>query len=281
MRPKINIFSDEHISLFEIILNKTYLIIMKKILLALLLLAFVPEMRAQVSQQYKIEVGQFNKLKVSDNVNVVYRCVPDSTGWVQYSGTKEFADAFILTPKKGTLRIQVSTEDVGNPDLPVLYVYSDFLTSVENSSNFTLTVENPAPCAEFSAKEIGNGRIVVEGLKANTVKAAVSTGNGMVSVSGSCRDAVYQMVGTGIIAADRLEAQNVECKILGSGSIGCWAQEKLTTKGIGSTKIYYKGDPVIKKSGGGTLYPLPEGDNGSYIKVSDEDDVTPSAEEKE
>ena len=223
---------------------------MKKILLALLLLAFVPEMRAQVSQQYKIEVGQFNKLKVSDNVNVVYRCVPYSTGWAQYSGTKELADAFILT-------------------------------SVENSSNFTLTVENPAPCAEFSAKEIGNGRIVVEGLKANTVKAAVSTGNGMVSVSGSCRDAVYQMVGTGIIAADRLEAQNVECKILGSGSIGCWAQEKLTTKGIGSTKIYYKGDPVIKKSGGGTLYPLPEGDNGSYIKVSDEDDVTPSAEEKE
>ena len=250
---------------------------MKKILLALLLLALAPSLRAQLVQQYKIEVGQFDKLKISDNVNVVYRCVPDSSGWAQYSGAKEFADAFILTPKNGTLRVQVSTEDVGNPDLPVLYVYSDFLTSVENSSNFTLMVENPAPCAVFNAREVGNGKIVVEGLKANTVKASVATGNGTVSVAGSCRDAIYQMVGTGVIAADRMEAQNVQCKILGSGNLGCWAVEKLTSKGIGSTKIYYKGDPVIKKSGGGTLYPLPEGEEGIYVTTPEED--TP--EEKE
>lgn len=232
---------------------------MKKILLLLFLMAFMPVVKAQNTQQYKIEVGQFNKLKVSDNVNVVYRCVPDSTGWVQYRGSKEFGDAFILTPKNGTLRIQVSTEDVGSPELPTLYVYSDFLTSVENSSDCTLTVENPAPCAEFSAKEIGNGHIVVEGLRANIAKAAVTTGNGTVTLSGSCRDAMCQMVGTGVIAADRLEAQNVQCKILGGGTIACWAVEKLNSKGIGSTKIYYKGDPVIKKQGGGSIFPLPEG----------------------
>lgn len=232
---------------------------MKKIFLLLLVAFFMPVLRAQTIQQFKVEVGQFDKLKVSDNVNVVYRCVPDSTGWAQYSGAKEFGDAFIFTPKGGTLRIQVSTEDVGNPDLPTLFVYSDFLTSVENSSDFTLIVENPAPCAEFSAREIGNGHIVVEGLRSNVAKASVATGNGTITLSGSCRDAVYQMVGTGIISADRLEAQNVQCKILGSGTIGCWAVEKLTSKGIGSTKIYYKGDPVIKKSGGGNLIPLPEG----------------------
>lgn len=231
---------------------------MKKIFMMLLLLAFMAGMKAQTIQQFKVEVGQFDKLKISDNVNVVYRCLPDSTGFAQYCGAKEFADAFIFTPKGGTLRIQVSTEDVGNPDLPTLYVYSDFLTSVENSSDFTLIVENPAPCAEFSAKEIGNGRIIVEGLKSNIAKASVATGNGMVSMSGSCREGIYQMVGAGMISADRLEAQSVQCKILGSGSIGCWAVEKLTSKGIGSTKIYYKGDPVIKKSGGGTLIELPE-----------------------
>ena len=232
---------------------------MKKILFLLLLMVCVPVLKAQNPQQYKIEVGQFDKLKVSDNVNVVYRCVPDSTGWVQYRGGKEFSDAFILTPKNGTLRVQVATENVGHPNLPTLYVYSDFLTSVENSSDFTLTVENPAACAQFSAREIGNGKIVVEGLKANMAKAFVATGNGTISMSGSCRDAVYQMLGTGIISADRLEAQNVQCKILGGGTIGCWAAEKLNSKGIGSTKIYYKGDPVIKKQGGGNLFPLPEG----------------------
>lgn len=214
---------------------------------------------AQEIQSYKVEVGQFDRLKVTDNVNVVYRCLPDSSGFVQYSGAKEFADAFILTPKDGQLRIQVSTEDVGHPDLPVLYVYSDFLTSVENSSTFTLVVENPAPCADFKATQIGNGTLIVENVKANKVDASLATGNGNVNVSGTCREAVFKMVGTGTISADRLQAGKVQCKILGSGTIGCWPLETLNVKGLGSTKIYYKGDPLIKKVGGGKLFPLPEG----------------------
>ena len=95
---------------------------MKKYLYLLLLSLIAFNMHADV-QNYKVEVGQFDKIKIQDNVNVVYRCLPDSTGFVQYSGDKEFADAFIITPKSdGTLRIQVSTEDVGNPNLPTLYV---------------------------------------------------------------------------------------------------------------------------------------------------------------
>lgn len=231
---------------------------MKKILLFIALVMSVGMICAQSSQVYKVEVGQFDKLKVTDNVNVVYRCLPDSSGWVQYRGAKEFADAFIITPKNGTLRIQVTTEDVGHPDLPTLYIYSDFLTSVENSSSFNVTIENPAPCAEFKAKEIGNGSINVENIKANIIKASLTTGNGSVNISGSRQKAEVQMIGTGIISIDRLEAQTVECKALGSGTIGCWPLERLVTKGIGSTKVYYKGDPVIKKSGRCKLYPLPE-----------------------
>ncbi|MDE5676111.1 MAG: DUF2807 domain-containing protein [Muribaculaceae bacterium] len=240
---------------------------------------------AQEIGDYKVEVGQFDKVKVCDNVNVVYRCLPDSSGFIQYRGDKQFADAFIITPKDGNLKIQVSTEDVGHPDLPVLYIYSDFLTSVENASNFTFRIEDPAPCAEFKATQIGNGTLSVENVKANKVTASLATGNGMVNISGECRDAVLKMVGTGMIAADRLEADNVQCKILGSGSIGCDAGIELSVRGLGSTKIYYKGDPKIKKSGGGKLYPLPEGrpldtivtddgdsDSGAVASEEEEDD---------
>lgn len=213
---------------------------------------------AENTQNFKIEVGQFDRLRVLDNVNVVYRCNPDSTGYVQFRGGKEFANAFIATPKKGELKIQVSTEDVNKEKLPTLYVYSDFLISVENSSNFTVAVENPAPCAEFQAKQIGNGNIVVEGVKANVVNATIATGKGTVTLSGQCRDAELRMLGTGIIMADRLVAGNVVCKILGSGSIGCAPVDKLNVSGIGSTKVYYSGEPLIKKSGGGKLLPLPE-----------------------
>lgn len=226
----------------------------------LLLLPFIAfSMHAEV-QNYKVEVGQFDKIKVQDNVNVVYRCLPDSTGFVQYSGDKEFADAFIITPKTdGTLRIQVSTEDVDNPHLPTLYIYSDFLTSVVNASSFSVLIENPAPCAEFKALQIGNGSISVENVKTNKLLATLNTGNGTVNISGSAVTAILKMVGTGVISADRLRADDVQCKILGSGSIGCWPESKLAVKGIGSTKIYYKGDPKIKKAGGGKLFPLPEG----------------------
>lgn len=231
---------------------------MKKYLLILIAAFCVFGMGAQEVEDYKIEVGQFDKLKISDNVNVVYRCLPDSSGFVQYRGRKEFANAFILTPKDGTLKIQVTTEDVGNPDLPTLYVYSDFLTSVENASNFSLFVDNPAPCAEFKVKEVGNGNITVENIRANTVNASIATGNGTINISGQCERANLNMLGTGIISTDRLEAETVNCKILGGGSIGCWPQQKLSVKGIGSTKIYYKGDPSVKKSGGGKLFRLPE-----------------------
>lgn len=226
---------------------------------------------AREIENYKLDVGQFDKVKVLDNVNVVYRCNPDSTGMVQFRGAKEFADAFILSPKNGTLKIQVTTEDVGHPDLPVLYIYSDFLTSVENASSFSVTVEDPAPCAEFSVKQIGNGSINVEGIKANTVKASITTGNGTVNISGSCKEAELNMLGTGMIAADRLEAEEVKCKILGGGNIGCWPIDKLNVKGIGSTKIYYKGDPKVKKSGGGKVFRLPA-DRPLDTIVSEDDD---------
>ena len=61
-----------------------------------------------------------------------------------------------------------------------------------------------------------------------------------------------------------MRAEIVNCKIIGSGSIGCWCLSKLDVRGIGSTKIYYKGTPEIKKVGGGKLFPLTL-DNGEEL----------------
>lgn len=250
---------------------------MKKYLSLPLLIVLAFTMRAQDVHDYKIEVGQFDKIKVMDNVNVVYRCLSDSTGLVQYRGEKEFADAFIITPRPdGTLRIQVSTEDVGNPDLPTLYVYSDFLTVVENSSDFTVVIENPAPCAEFKAVQIGNGVVDVENVKTNKLLATLNTGNGTVNVSGKTQTANFKMIGTGVISADRLMAKDVQCTIVGSGSIGCYPEVSLSVKGIGSTKIYYKGHPHIKKLGGGRLYQLPEDRSNDIVTFDDDEDSSES-----
>lgn len=206
--------------------------------------------------EYIFEVGAFSKLKVLDNVNVVYRCVLDSAGYVAYHGEEDFRDSFIFTNNNGCLTVQVTTEDVNKPDLPTIFVYSEFLTQAENSSQFTLTIENPVPGPEFFVRQEGNGTILVENVRSTKVKGSIATGMGTVVIGGECQDAEFIMVGTGIIQADRLKAENVECRIMGSGSIGCWAEQTLKTKGIGSTKIYYKGDPRVTKRGGGKLIPI-------------------------
>lgn len=227
------------------------------------------------TQHYKLNVGQFDRLSVYDNVNVVYRCMPDSAGYVVFDGEDEFADAFIFTNNNGNLKIQVNTEDVGKDNLPVIYAYSDFITGVENSSQFSVRVDQMCPVPKFTAKLIGNGEIIAENLKCTEVTANLMTGNGRIIISGETKNAKLKMVGVGLIQADLLEAKNVKCKIMGSGTIGCYAIDNLDIRGIGTTKIYYKGNPEIKKVGGGKVYPL----TSETSKMLEEEANAPQSEE--
>lgn len=205
---------------------------------------------------HTLSVGQFNKINVTDDINVVYRCVADSTGMISFTADESLAKAFIFTNNKGNLRVQINTDMVARPELPTVYLYSDYLTSVENGGRGTLTVESPHPCPEFKATLLGNGRLIVEDITATDVKGVLATGNGTISLGGRCTKASLTMVGTGTIQADRLQAEEVNVTIAGSGTIGCWPVQLLKSKGIGSTKIYYKGHPTIRKSGGGKLFPI-------------------------
>ncbi len=206
------------------------------------------------AERYTLKIGDFNEIKVINNVNVVYSNNPDSLGYAVFYGKKEFADAFIFSNKNGCLRIEVSAEKINNPNLPTLQIYSRFLQKVENSSDFKLHIKNLAPSPELKAKLIGNGTIIINNIDATKINAHVSTGNGSIILNGTCSDAVYKMVGTGIIDAIGLKATSVNCAIFGTGEIKCWATESLKSKGVGTTKIFYIGTPkTIKKSGGGNL----------------------------
>ena len=214
------------------------------------------------AKQYKLPVGQFSKISVDDNVNVVYIGNDGSPSRVTYEGDQKFAKAFIITQKGNKLRIQVETIFVDDPDLPTLYVYSDFLESASISSEATLTLKSVAPGSKLDLSVMGNGAISAEKVRDTKVSASIKSGNGTISISGNCEVANFNMLGNGTIQADRLEAATVNCKMLGNGSIGCWPVNQLNIQGIGSTKIYYKGTPEIKKKGGGKLFPLDWDGNG-------------------
>lgn len=208
------------------------------------------------AREFTLPVGQFSKVSVDDNVNVVYVGADGTPSRVVYEGDQKYAKAFIITHKGNKLRIQVETMYVDDPELPTLYIYSDFLENASLSSESTLTLKSVAPGSNLDLSVMGNGAIVADGIRATKVGAAIKSGNGTISISGHCQTANFNMLGNGTIQADRLEAVTVNCKMLGQGSIGCWPTEELKVRGIGTTKIYYKGSPKIDKKGGGKLFPL-------------------------
>lgn len=208
------------------------------------------------AKEFKLPVGQFSKISVDDNVNVVYVGADGSPSRVTYEGDPKYAKAFIISQKGNKLRIQVETLFVDDPELPVLYLYSDFLENASLSSEATLTLKSVAPGSKLDLSVMGNGSIVAENIHATKIGASIKSGNGTITISGHCQTANFNMLGNGTIQADRLEAVTVNCKMLGQGSIGCWPTEELKVRGIGNTKIYYKGKPDINKKGGGKLFPL-------------------------
>lgn len=235
------------------------------------------------AETYTVELGQFEKLKINGNIRVVYSNLPDSTGYARYEapfGSENFFD--FVKKNDGSLKLQPSDENWGAADLPVVFLYSDFISSIESYSELSVVAQSLTPCSSLTVKLIGNGSITIDNAKCTNINASITTGNGTINISGSCINASFSMVGAGLISADRLVAENVKCRILGTGSIGCWPVDNLSVTGLGSTKIYYKGKPNIKKTGGGKLLELPEDNVSTHSRQGAElKSLSPVEEEVE
>lgn len=222
-----------------------------------MLLALVTCIKAQHPTNYDINVGDFNELKVSDGINVDYKFSADSAGRAYFDCPAQMVSTFIFTNKGGRLTVQLSPESIGVKNLPAITVCSKFLTKVENTGDSTLRVLSANSVPKFEAILEGNGHLSVKDVDANDVKAVMRLGNGTLVISGQCRDAKLDLTGTGIIQADELVAQNASISAKGTGSVGVNAVNNLGIFGMGTTSIYYVGNPNIKnRSVGLKLYPL-------------------------
>lgn len=203
---------------------------------------------------YRIHTGDFSKLRVYDNMTVVYESRPDSAGYAVLTCDDSLADAFIFSMNGDVLSAHVSTEYANVESLPTVHVYSNFLTYIESSSSARVTAAKVAACPEFSCRLIGNGQMSVDDIHTKTLKASLDTGRGTLAISGKCEKALLKMIGTGTISADRLACKSVICTAFGTGSIGCAPTDLLKLRGLGSTTVYYRGTPrKVVKAGLGKL----------------------------
>ncbi len=229
---------------------------MKKNILAIFSVLFIiGAVKAADPETYRLNIRDFAELQVVDNLNVVHRCSADSAGMAVFTCTPNVVSHLMFTNNKNKLKIQINNDDNPVPasDFPTVTVYSNFITSVENSGDSTLTVESPAPGAKFKARIIGNGTLVASDIHSTVVEGSLDTGRGHLVMSGKANTVKLSNIGTGRIEAGGLSAESGSVKILGTGPVDCQVSGELTVKGLGSGKVYVKGNPNVKKRALGSV----------------------------
>lgn len=196
---------------------------------------------------YKLTFSGFSELKVVDGINVDYIADSSRAGEVEFDAESQVASAVIFEPSKSRLVVKLASRDSIYSQLPTIKVYSTFLNRVTNEGDSLLRILSVAPTAQFSAKVIGNGRISVHNIQATKVDANILSGHGLISMYGKCTDAILKVTGSGQIQVDELPAKYVKASITGTGMINCYAESMLSVSGLGSGKLYYRGNPEIKK----------------------------------
>lgn len=229
-----------------------------KIFSAFIMLAVsVMGVSAQSLTGYDLNVGEFSELRVSDGINVDYTSDEAKSGKACFECPASLASSFMFTNKGGKLTIQLSPDAIGTRNLPTITVHSKYLTKVENTSDSTVRVLSLNGLPKLEAKLEGNGHLIVRGIDVTEVKGTMRLGHGTLILVGKCKEAKINLTGTGVIQADELVAEEVSVSAKGTGSVGVNAVKSLNVYGMGSTSVYYIGQPEIKnRSVGLKLMPL-------------------------
>ena len=218
---------------------------MKKVLISALFLVIATLALHAQTTHHVVKLGEFTRLVVTDDINVVYRCDADSAGLAVFDCTEDIADRFVFSiNKNGRLNIQFNGEYQQTYILPTVIVYSSTLLEVENAGDSTLRVSGLPALEAFKVRNIDSGKVIVNGVHASKLELQIMSGKGKIIADGSCDDLALRMVGTGEIQADRVIATQVTCRIMGTGSLGCNVNGgELKVSGSGTGKVYYKGNP--------------------------------------
>ena len=232
---------------------------MKKVLSFIIISLSFLMVQAQQLGEYRLKIGDFTELKVLDGINIDYSSSTDSAGYAVFTCDPSIASSFIFDRNNTKLTVRLTAENPPQGPLPTVTLHSKYLIKAVNNSDSTLRVLSVTNGPKFEAVVEGNGTLVLRDIQANEVKLNLRLGHGQIVATGVCDKLNVKFVGTGVIQADDLRAQNVSINCSGTGSVGVWGVEKLSVFGMGSTSVYYKGHPEIKnRSVGPKLNPLAE-----------------------
>ncbi len=230
---------------------------MKKAIFFLLVSILSVSLSAEELGEYRLNIGDFTELKVLDGINVDYVESADSAGYAVFTCPPSVASSLIFDRNNTRLTVRLSAENPISGPVPLVRLSSRYLIKAENNSDSTLRILSVARGPKFEGTVEGNGSLILRGMNMNELKLILRLGHGQIVASGECQKLGVKFVGTGVIQADDVKADDVSVKCSGTGSVGVWAVNKLSVFGMGSTAIYYKGNPEIRnRSVGPKINPL-------------------------
>lgn len=206
----------------------------------------------------RADMGFFNRIRLHTDINIRCKASNDSIGWISYDGLGCGNDAVVAVVNNDVMTIY--HKEVAKEELPdTVYVFFPQLVSVANAYNATLAIDSLCTENKFKAELQGNGQITIGNLHAKEAELTVLTGNGIITVKqGNCNKIKARIVGTGQINMSGLISDETMLRCFGTGSIDCPQAQNIKIRGLGTTKIYYTGNPKIKRKG-----------NARIIKVDD------------
>lgn len=219
---------------------------MKKLSSVIFLLAMLTSFSAVAQvEDFDINVGDFTRLVVDNNIDVVYKASDKLAGHVQFKATKHVANNLIFTNSgKKKLTIQVAEDMMGNNQTPLLTVYSKTLEFVENNADSTVTVKVPKGLKEFKAVSSRNGDTKLEDVDVEKLIVRIKTGWGDIYASGKCDLLEAHGLGTGDLNVQELKARTATVNYTGRGVVRCDVSEELKVKGTGGALVLYKKQPA-------------------------------------
>ena len=218
---------------------------MRKTLISVLLATTTVLLASAQVERHEIKVGNFTRLALIDNINVNYRCNADSAGLAVLTCSQDIVDHLLFNlSNKGRLSIQVDDEYELRGHLPTIIIYSSTLDEAENAGDSTLRITGLPTMKAFKVRLTDNGKIIVRNIHSSQLELQLLSGKGTIIASGECDNLALRLIGTGEIQADQVEATDVSCRIMGTGTLGCKVNGGfLKVSGSGTGKVYYKGNP--------------------------------------
>lgn len=209
----------------------------------------------------KVEVGQFNEVKLSSSANVIYH--QGSQNYIEIYGSdniipllETYVDGNTLIIKykknvtvwKGKLEVKVFS-----PELNKLTINGSgdihLANGIQTKEDISLNINGSGDikgekfkCRRMTVSINGSGDVKLQQIESEECIASIA-GSGDIGLSGKTLNAEYKITGSGNIGAGNLKSENVSASTAGSGSINCYVTGKLKVRVAGSGDIAYRGNP--------------------------------------